>query len=468
MKKIELLAPAGDFERLVTAIHFGADAVYFAGKKFGLRAFASNFDEEEIIKAIKYAHERNVKVYITVNILAHNEDFVGLIDYLKFLDKEGADGVIVSDIGIASLVKDNTNLELHVSTNANITNIHSAKMWVKLGAKRLVLARELSLQEIKDIKNEVGENIDLECFGHGAMCISYSGRCLLSNYLTGRDSNKGECAQPCRWQYALGVKNDIEETNYFPILEDGKGTYILNSKDICMIEHIKELAQAGVTSLKVEGRMKTNYYVATVINAYRRAIDEYYKNLKPSFNYLEEVKKTSNRDFTTGFYFENNSTDEWTATFCKQYDGIFYNYEKIVVINAGTDDGVQANMPVISESGLVGYVISATNSTAKVQTIIDTASNVSANISNVQDSVILKGTLNNTETVRATYIPADSTILQGDQVVTSGLGGIYPKGILIGTVKSVVNTKNEADRYAEIEVATDFSRLETVLVITQN
>lgn len=333
MKKIELLAPAGDFERLVTAIHFGADAVYFAGKKFGLRAFASNFDEEEITKAIKYAHERNVKVYITVNILAHNEDFVGLIDYLKFLDKEGADGVIVSDIGIASLVKEYTNLELHVSTNANITNIHSAKMWVKLGAKRLVLARELSLQEIKEIKNEVGENIDLECFGHGAMCISYSGRCLLSNYLTGRDSNKGECAQPCRWQYALGVKNDIEETNYFPILEDGKGTYILNSKDICMIEHIKELAQAGVTSLKVEGRMKTNYYVATVINAYRRAIDEYYKNLKPSFNYLEEVKKTSNRDFTTGFYFENNSKENLKTS--KQCE----THKYIAVVLESLDNG---------------------------------------------------------------------------------------------------------------------------------
>ena len=333
MKKIELLAPAGDFERLVTAIHFGADAVYFAGKKFGLRAFASNFDEEEIIKAINYAHERNVKVYITVNILAHNEDFVGLIDYLKFLDKEGADGVIVSDIGIASLVKEYTNLELHVSTNANITNLHSAKMWVKLGAKRLVLARELSLQEIKEIKNEVGENIDLECFGHGAMCISYSGRCLLSNYLTGRDSNKGECAQPCRWQYALGVKNDIEETNYFPILEDGKGTYILNSKDICMIEHIKELAQAGVTSLKVEGRMKTNYYVATVINAYRRAIDEYYKNLKPSFNYLEEVRKTSNRDFTTGFYFENNSKENLNTS--KQSE----THKYIAVVLESLDNG---------------------------------------------------------------------------------------------------------------------------------
>ena len=240
MKKIELLAPAGDFERLVTAIHFGANAVYFAGKKFGLRAFASNFDEEEIIKAIEYAHSKNVKVYITVNILAHNEDFNGLVDYLKFLEKAGADGVIVSDIGIASLVKKHTNLELHVSTNANITNVYSAKMWVELGAKRLVLARELSLKEIREIKDAVGEDIDLECFGHGAMCISYSGRCLLSNYLTGRDSNKGECAQPCRWNYALGIKNDINETTYFPILEDNKGTYILNSKDLCMIEHIKE------------------------------------------------------------------------------------------------------------------------------------------------------------------------------------------------------------------------------------
>ena len=314
MKKIELLAPAGDFERLVTAIHFGANAVYFAGKKFGLRAFANNFDEEEIIKAIEYAHSKNVKVYITVNILAHNEDFNGLVDYLKFLEKAGADGVIVSDIGIASLVKKYTNLELHVSTNANITNVYSAKMWVELGAKRLVLARELSLKEIREIKDTVGEDIDLECFGHGAMCISYSGRCLLSNYLTGRDSNKGECAQPCRWNYALGIKNDINGTTYFPILEDNKGTYILNSKDLCMIEHIKELVLAGVTSLKVEGRMKTNYYVATVINAYRRAIDDYYNNQTPSFNYLDEVKKTSNRDFTTGFYFENDSKENLTTS----------------------------------------------------------------------------------------------------------------------------------------------------------
>ena len=309
MKRLELLAPAGDFERLVTAIHFGADAVYFAGKRFGLRAFADNFDEDEIVKAVNYAHGKNVKIYITVNILAHNDDFVGLVDYLKFLDNAHVDGVIVSDFGIASLVKKHTNLELHVSTQANITNKYSAKMWVELGAKRLVLARELTLKEIREIKDAIGEDIDIECFAHGAMCISYSGRCLLSNYLTGRDSNKGACAQPCRRNYALGIKNSMDETEYYPILEDQKGTYILNSKDLCMVNHIKELALAEITSLKVEGRMKTNYYVATVINTYRRAIDNYYKNLKPNFDYLEELRKTSNRDFTTGFYFEGENKE---------------------------------------------------------------------------------------------------------------------------------------------------------------
>ncbi len=319
MEKLELLAPCGDYERLVTAIHFGANAVYFAGKKFGLRAFSNNFDENEIIKAVNYAHEHNVKVYVTVNILAHNEDFDGLVDYLKFLDENHVDGIIVSDFGIASLVKKYTSLELHVSTQANITNKYSAKMWVELGAKRLVLARELSLNEIKEIKDYVGQDIDIECFVHGAMCISYSGRCLLSNYLTGRDSNKGECAQPCRWNYALGIKNDIDQEEYYPILEDERGTYILNSKDLCMIEHIKELSKANIKSLKIEGRMKSNYYVGTVVNAYRRAIDDYYNN-KVSFDYINELHKTSNRAFTTGFYFNSNSktnilTSKLTSTY---------------------------------------------------------------------------------------------------------------------------------------------------------
>ena len=276
MKNLELLAPAGDFERLIAAIHFGCNAVYFAGKKFGLRSFSANFDEQEIKEAVIYCHEHKVKTYVTVNILAHNEDFNGLVEYLKYLDEVHVDGVIISDLGIASLVKENTNLELHVSTQANITNIFSAKMWVKLGAKRLVLARELSITEIKEIKEAIGEDIDIECFVHGAMCISYSGRCLLSNYFTNRDSNKGQCAQPCRWGYALSVKDiNNENDEYYPIEEDSKGTYILNSKDMCLINHIKELSEAGITSFKIEGRMKSTYYVATVVNSYRRAIDDF-------------------------------------------------------------------------------------------------------------------------------------------------------------------------------------------------
>ncbi len=322
MKKLELLAPVGDRERLEAAVYFGADAVYFAGKKFGLRALASNFDEEEIKVAVEYCHGHNVKVYITVNILAHNSDFVGMIDYLKYLDSVHVDGVIVSDLGIAHLVKEYTNLELHVSTQANITNKESAKVWVSLGAKRLVLARELNVKEIREIKDAIGDDVDIECFCHGAMCISYSGRCLLSNYFTGRDSNRGACAQPCRWKYALYSKNDqnpIDE--YYPVEEDEHGTYILNSKDMCLIEHIKELAEAGIVSFKIEGRMKSTYYVATVVNAYRRAIDNYLRNFEPNFDYITELQKTSNRSFTTGFYFgSNQKTNKDSSLLAQTHD----------------------------------------------------------------------------------------------------------------------------------------------------
>lgn len=308
MKKLELLAPVGDRERLETAVYFGCDAVYMAGKKFGLRAFSNNFEEDEIKDAVIFAHSHNVKVYITVNILAHNADLVGLVDYLKYLESVHVDGVIVSDLGIANAVLENTKLELHVSTQANITNKESAKMWVKLGAKRLVLARELSVNEVREIKEAVGEDIDIECFCHGAMCISYSGRCLLSNYFTGRDSNKGACAQPCRWNYALhSLYKNTEVNGDFPILEDERGTYILNSKDMCLVNHIKELAEAGVTSFKIEGRMKSPYYVATTVNAYRRAIDNYLNNKESDFDYEEELEKTSHRLFTTGFYFNSDS-----------------------------------------------------------------------------------------------------------------------------------------------------------------
>ncbi len=323
-KKLELLAPVGDRERLEAAVYFGADAVYFAGKKFGLRAFASNFDEDEIKDSVKFCHEHNVKVYVTVNILAHQSDFIGLVDYLKHLDESHVDGVIVSDLGIAHMVKEFTNLELHVSTQANITNAESAKVWVKLGAKRLVLARELSIEEVKAIKDAVGDDIDIECFCHGAMCISYSGRCLLSNYFLGRDSNKGACAQPCRWEYAIYSKNkENPMDDYYPIEEDERGTYILNSKDMCLINHINELDKAGIKSFKIEGRMKSTYYVATVVNAYRRAIDNYLNNNVSDFDYIEELEKTSNRAFTTGFYFhDEHKTNKASSRLIQNYDFI--------------------------------------------------------------------------------------------------------------------------------------------------
>jgi len=308
MRKIELLSPVGDKERLIAAINYGCDAVYFAGKQYGLRAFGPNFNNEEISEAVKYSYEHNVKVYITVNILAHNNDLIGMVDYLKYLESIKVDGVIVSDLGIAKLVKENTKLELHVSTQANVTNVESAKMWVKFGAKRLVLARELNLHEIKEIKKAVGEDIDIECFVHGAMCISYSGRCLLSNYFTGRDSNKGECIQPCRWGYEIrSVYDQVNVEGYYPIEEDSRGTYILNSKDMCLIEHIGELIEAGITSFKIEGRMKSTYYVASTTNAYRRAIDAYLNKSQLGFDPIKELKKTSHRQFTTGFYFNSDT-----------------------------------------------------------------------------------------------------------------------------------------------------------------
>lgn len=291
---VELLAPAGTFLKLKTAFKFGADAVYFAGKKFGLRAFAGNFEDNEIEEAVKYAHSLNKKVYITVNILAHEADFDGLKDYILYLDKIGVDALIVADVGIIKLIRDIApNLDIHVSTQANVTNSYSVKFFKDLGVKRIVLARELSLTEIKKIHEEVPD-IELEAFVHGAMCISYSGRCLLSNYFTGRDSNRGACVQACRWEYTITEKS--RQGQQFPIEEDERGTYILNSKDLCMIKHLKELEDAGVCSFKIEGRMKSEYYVACTVNAYKRALNG--EDIDVS-----ELEKSSHRLFTTGFYF---------------------------------------------------------------------------------------------------------------------------------------------------------------------
>ena len=303
-KNIELLAPAGTYEKMVTAFKFGADAVYFAGKKFGLRAFAGNFDDNEIETAVEYAHKRGKKVYITINILAHEDDFDGLEEYLLYLDKVGVDAVIVADIGVLAFVRNTVpNMEVHISTQANVLNSHSINLLATLGVKRVILARELSIEEIRKIRSKIPAHIDLECFVHGAMCISYSGRCLLSNYLANRDSNRGACVQACRWQYCITEKN--REGEEYEIQEDKRGTYILNSKDLCLIEHLDELAEAGVCSFKIEGRMKSEYYVATVVNAYRRALD----GEKDMGMLKAELEKASHRQYTTGFMFNDDKKE---------------------------------------------------------------------------------------------------------------------------------------------------------------
>ncbi len=298
---MELLSPAGNFEKFLSAIHFGADAVYMAGGRFGLRAFAGNFSDEEMKKAVKIAHEKGKKVYVTLNIIARDGDFEGLGDYAKFLKSIGIDAVIVADIGVFVYLREVVpDLDIHVSTQANIINSKSANLMAKLGAKRLVLARELTLEQIKEIRKNLPKEVELEVFVHGAMCMAYSGRCLLSNYLTGRDSNHGECVQACRWKYMV---REISREDELEVQEDEKGSYIFNSKDLNMIEHLQELKDAGVDSLKIEGRMKSAYYVATVTNAYRQAIDMLPQ--KPDEKLLAELFKASHRRYTTGFYFKD-------------------------------------------------------------------------------------------------------------------------------------------------------------------
>ncbi len=305
--KPELLAPAGDLEKLKIAVLYGADAVYIGGEAYGLRAKAKNFDLDTMAEGIRFAHDHGAKVYITANIFAHNADFEGMAEYFQAVEKIGADALIISDLGVFSVAKKAVpTMEIHVSTQANNTNYMSAAMWYQLGAKRIVVARELSFQEVKEMREKIPRDMDIEAFVHGAMCISYSGRCLLSNYLSGRDANKGACSHPCRWKYHL-----VEETRpgeYMPIEENERGTYIYNSKDLCMIEHIPDIIEAGIMSLKIEGRMKTPFYVGTVVKAYRKAIDDYlespalYQENLP--HYLEEVSKASHRDYTEGFYYE--------------------------------------------------------------------------------------------------------------------------------------------------------------------
>jgi putative protease len=304
--KPELLVPASCLEVLKTAVVFGADAVYIGGEAFGLRAKAKNFSSEDMIEGIKFAHEHDVKVYVTANILAHNSDLDGAREYFKELKEIKPDALIISDPGMFMLAKEICpEIEIHISTQANNTNYQTYLFWWQQGAKRVVSARELSLKEIREIRDKIPADLEIESFIHGAMCISYSGRCLLSNYFTGRDSNQGACTHPCRWKYS--VVEEKRPGEYLPVYENERGTYIFNSKDLCMIEYIPEIINAGIDSLKIEGRMKTALYVACVARTYRKAIDDYFESEEKYRENLDwyraEIAKCTYRQFTTGFYF---------------------------------------------------------------------------------------------------------------------------------------------------------------------
>ena len=325
MRKTELLIPASSLEVLKIAVTFGADAVYIGGEAFGLRAKAKNFSPEEMKEGIEFAHARGVKVYVTANILAHNYDLEGARAYFKELKEIGPDALIIADPGMFTLAKEICpEIDVHISTQANNTNYETYRFWERLGATRVVSARELSIKEIKEIREHISDTMEIETFIHGAMCISYSGRCLLSNYFTGRDANQGACTHPCRWKYSV-----VEETRpgeYFPVYENERGTYIFNSKDLCMIEHIPDIIDAGIDSLKIEGRMKTALYVATVARTYRKALDDFaespekYQENMPW--YLEQISNCTYRQFTTGFFY--GKPDETTQiynsnTYVKEY-----------------------------------------------------------------------------------------------------------------------------------------------------
>lgn len=320
-------------EKMKMALLYGADAVYLGGKAYGLRAFGGNFSREELKEAMEFAHGLGKKVYVTVNIFPHNRDLAALPDYLRYLQEIGADALLVADLGIFTMCREIVpEMELHISTQANNTNWATVRAWQALGAKRVVLAREMSLEEIREIRQKC--DVDLEMFVHGAMCISYSGRCLLSNYFTGRDANMGSCAQSCRWKYAL-----VEETRpgkYFPIEEDERGTYIMNSKDMCLLPHIADVIGSGVESLKIEGRMKSVHYVASVVKAYRLAIDAYFDHpddfhIDPAW--IEELEKVSHRPYTTGFYYHQPTKDDQlygTSSYIQtsEFVGLVRSYDK--------------------------------------------------------------------------------------------------------------------------------------------
>lgn len=336
IKRAEVLSPAGDMERFLAAVNFGADAVYLAGKSFGMRTSPSNFSKEDLKNAIDYAHLNGVKVYLTCNTLPRNNEIDHLPEFVETARDLGIDAFIVADVGTLALIKKLApKTDVHVSTQAGVVNYLTAKTFHEMGAKRVVLARELSLSEIAEIRQKTDENLELEAFVHGSMCVSFSGRCLLSSYLTGRDANRGDCAQPCRWKYNLVEEN--RQGQYFPVFEEADGTYFLNSRDLCMIEHIDKLVKAGVNSLKIEGRAKSAYYVAVTTNAYKMALLDYYSftgntgttwQVKPWMK--DELEKISHREYNTGFYFNSEPGQVYSnGGYIRNYDvvGVCEGYE---------------------------------------------------------------------------------------------------------------------------------------------
>ena len=335
MDKVELLAPAGDLEKLKIAVEYGADAVYFGGEMFSLRAGAGNMTASEIREGVEYAHKRGVRCHLALNVYAHNEDILPLQAYLKEIRDIPIDAYIVSDPAVMQILKEEIpEAEIHLSTQANTTNYVTANYWRKQGVKRLVLARELSLEEIIQIRKNLPKDTELEAFVHGAMCISYSGRCLLSNFMTGRDANRGACAHPCRYKYR--IEEEKRPGEYWPVDEDDRGTYIFNSKDLCMLPHLPKLIDAGISSFKIEGRMKSIFYIAHVIKAYRTAIDAYYRD-PAGYQYdpawADEMCKASHRAFTTGFYFgktDENSQEYESSSYIRDYSftGLVKSYDE--------------------------------------------------------------------------------------------------------------------------------------------
>ncbi len=397
----EVLSPAGDFERLGAAVQFGADAVYIGGSMFGMRTSPSNFSDEELKKAVEFSHENGVKVYLTCNTVPRNNEVDVLPEFLENAENSGVDALIISDIGTLTLAKKYApKTEIHISTQAGITNYATANAFYDLGAKRVVLARELSIDDIATLRAKTPKELDIECFVHGAMCVSFSGRCLLSNYLVGRDSNRGDCAQPCRWKYHL-----TEETRpgvYFPVEQDDKGTYIMNARDMCMIEHIPEMVNAGITSFKIEGRAKSAYYTAAVTNAYRAAVDEFLKNPTDDFKISawikDEMRKVSYREYCTGFYFGSPLDDAEIY-----YEGGYRREWDVVAVCEKTQDGrlygVQRNKFLLGdelevvEAGKEPFKVTVTDLKNEFGESVESAPHATMKFSFACDRVISSGAI---------------------------------------------------------------------------